>query len=627
MTTAREAVKDLDFSAEKLAGDTQEQRIVNWIYSLRDRSLKSTASGECRSDTFKRMDENLRFYNGDQWDRRMPSHRAQIVDNRCFANVETALPIITDNRPKAEIVPNSPDDEELVKRLAEVYDAKWDDLDLPMKMEQACKDALVLSEGYWKIYWDPRAQNGEGDVRVEVVSPKNIFFDPNSRDPLLKDAYYVGYHANVPLSGLKARYPKKAKKLEARWMVNNLPPEAQPDAMSESLGGEGVSDDGDGAGTRWVEAKNGLLDGGEKMPLTEVWVDDKTMLEETPDYIVLFDDSLPQRHSRELEDSLLSQGIQYEIVGAKDLPQLGFEDGTIYRPKYPNGRIITVAGDVLLCDKPSPYKHGRCPYVRFFRYPVPDSGYFYGEIDQMKGLQKRLNKLESQITDILSITSNPPMLVNIASGIKPEKMTNEPGLIIPTNMDVDRAAKWLQTPNIPSALFMQVEQISQDIDTVSGIHDITQGRRPTGITAGVAIETLQEAAQTRLRLAARYLEYSLRCAAELMLSIIWEYYRNPRTIRKKTIGGYQFVEANFAHEELAGGIPDVKIRAGSTMPISESVRRQDSKELRALDVIDDEAVLDAYNWPDKDEVLARVEQKRAEEAQQMAAAQAQPPMQ
>ena len=616
-------VKELDLKADGLAGENTEEKTVKWVAELRKDALKSTAGGEARgSDTFDRMERNLRFFNMEHWEKSMPAHRAMITDNRCFANVQSVLPIITDNRPRAEIVAKEASDNELVEELADAYYAKWDDLDLQMKGEQVMLSALTLSEGWWKVYWDPTAANGYGDLRVDIVSPKNMWFDPNARDYLLKDAYYVGYTANVRLNGLKARYPDMAKKLEAFWMINNLPPELRAQASGPSLGGVGVSDDDTGAGTRWVGAKGGMLDGSEKMELSEVWVDDLTIEEITPEYIVTFDGGTPQEYDESIATQMLEQDIDFEIVGAKDLPKMGYEDGTRHRRKYPNGRIITTAGDILIRDKPSPYKHGRSPYVRFFRYPVPDSGYFYGEIDQIIPLQMELNKRKSQIIDIMNITSNPPMLINIASGIKATKMTNEPGLIIPTNMDVDRAAKWLQVPNIPSALFAQIETISQDIDTVSGVHDITQGRRPTGITAAAAIETLQEAAQTRPRLGARYYEYSLRHASELMLSIIWDYYKNNRTIRKKGIDGYKFKVVNFANAELAGGIPDVVIKSGSTMPTSASIKRQTAMEMKAMDIIDRKAVLDEYDWDNKEEILARMEQRDAERMQaEMQAAQ------
>ena len=618
-------VKDLDLKSDQLAGETTADKTIEWVRNLRKNALGSNAGGERRTDTFERMDRNLRFYNGDQWETKMPRHRAMIVDNRIFANIESVMPIVTDNRPRAEIVAKEEDDRDIVEMLAEAYYAKWDDLDLQMKGEQAMKSALALCEGWWKVYWDPIAANGYGDLRIDVVSGKNMWFDPHARDYLLKDAYYVGFTANVRLNGMKARYPDKAKELEAKWMLSKLSPELRETLTKESLGGETVTDDGDGAGTRWVDAKGGMFDGSEQVELSEVWVDDQTIEELTPDYIVTFDDKPPQEHTPELEQQMRQQGIvDFDVVGAKDLPKLGYEDGTRHRRKYPNGRIITVVGDVLVRDKPSPYKHGRSPYVRFFRYPVPDKGYFYGEADQVIPLQMELNKRKSQIIDIMNMVANPPMLINIASGIQANKMTNEPGLIIPTNMDVDRAAKWLQPPNIPSALFVQIEQIGQDIDTVSGVHDITQGRRPTGITAAAAIETLQEAAQTRIRLAARYYEYSLKHASELMLSIIWDYYRNNRTIRKKTNEGYEYKVVNFANAELAGGIPDVVIKSGSTMPVSEAIRRQDAKELRQLQVIDDKSVLDVYNWPDKEEVLARVQAEKQQMMQAEAQAAQQP---
>ena len=36
-------------------------------------------------------------------------------------------------------------------------------------------------------------------------------------------------------------------------------------------------------------------------------------------------------------------------------------------------------------------------------------------------------------------------------------------------------------------------------DTISGIHDITQGRNPSGVTAAKAISALQEASQQIIR--------------------------------------------------------------------------------------------------------------------------------
>ena len=43
------------------------------------------------------------------------------------------------------------------------------------------------------------------------------------------------------------------------------------------------------------------------------------------------------------------------------------------------------------------------------------------------------------------------------------------------------------------------QTLMQMTDTVSGVHDITQGRNPSGVTASRAIQQLQEASQQVIR--------------------------------------------------------------------------------------------------------------------------------
>lgn len=594
-------VKDVDLSKDKVAGDTLEQRTIAFARALFERAKKA------RESTFERMDENLDYYenNGTWKNKAMPSYRAKINDNRCFANVESALPIITDNRPKAEVTANNPQDIEIVRMLKEAYDAKWDDLDLELKSTLAEKYALVYGEGYWKIWFNPLTNSPYGDVDVQVVSPKLIFPDPDSHDPLMKDARYICYHAPVMLNDIIARYPKMAAKLRKAHIEKPVDDEGEGDGDEGGVRGATAIDEGDEqTSTTWNRARD--LPNSLKTYITEVWIDDKTLIEHSPDYIVTPADNSAVEMTEELLAKVQASGQEYEIVGAKDLPKLGLEDGTRWVRKYPNGRIIVYCHDVLLRDDPSPYLHGRSPYVRFFRYPVPDKNYFYGEIDMIKPLQDELNKRKSQIVDILQLTANPPIIVNIMSGLDTEKMTNRPGGIWTVNIPVDQAVKWLQTPNIPSALFLQTQQINSDIDTVSGIHDVTQGRKPTGITAGVAIESLQEAAQTRIRLAARFLEYSLKHAAELMLSIIWQYYREPRIIKKRIGNEWEYEEVNFYNVELKGGVPSVAIKSGSTMPVNKSVMRQQAIQLFQVQAIDRRSLLEIFEWPDIEGVLSRL---------------------
>jgi hypothetical protein len=247
------------------------------------------------------------------------------------------------------------------------------------------------------------------------------------------------------------------------------------------------------------------------------------------------------------------------------------------------------------------------PYVRFFDYQVPHKNYALGEIDQIIPLQDELNKRKSQVIDFFNICINPPIVLDRSAGLNTQKMTNRPGQIWPVNGTTDKV-KWLQPPPIPAAAFAHIDQINKDIDTVSGIHDVTQGRKPTGITAGIAIESLQEAAQTRLRLKSRYLEYSHKRLAEMMISIVWQYYQEPRDVRwRSKLAGtdYEYDTVDFGNIPLKE-LPDVIVKPGSTLPTNKSVLRMQSVQLFQMGGIDRRALLEIFEFPNREEILARM---------------------
>lgn len=65
----------------------------------------------------------------------------------------------------------------------------------------------------------------------------------------------------------------------------------------------------------------------------------------------------------------------------------------------------------------------------------------------------------------------------------------------------------------------------------------------------------------------------------------------------------------------------VEIEAGSSLPQSRLARREEASELFTAGAIDQEALLDAYDWPDRDEIMKRMQQQaqQAQEAQAQAA--------
>ena len=604
-------IDDLQKLIDSLPGEDKEEKTVHWVHSIFE-VAKNARTGE---DARRKKTRNYYLGGKKHWeDRRLPGYRAKITDNRCFSIVESALPIVTDSRPRAELSARHQEDVPTVKTLKRVYDSKWDELNIEMLNTMVMKDAFIDGEGFLKVWFDPTISEPLGDIAITHVNPDYIYKDPDSKHPLLDDAKYIIYRAQTPLELIKMHYPNKAAALDAQTvgalgvLGGDLSSNADVDATKEV--GTHAYDYGDAQPSESTvyrsptEADKYI---GKNQPfLTEVWIDDMSLVESTKEYI-LFSDGKDTEYSQESLIEAEQSGIDFEVVNGADIGKQEF------RRKYPHGRIITVCEKVLLQDRPSPYTHGRMPYVRFFDYQVPHSNRAFGEIDQVIPLQDELNKRKSQVVDFFNICINPPIVIDRSAGLETKKMTNRPGQIWPVNGSTDKI-KWLLPPPIPAAAFAHIDQINKDIDTVSGIHDVTQGRKPAGITAGIAIESLQEAAQTRLRLKSRFMEYSLKRMAELMVSIIWQYYQEPRTVRWQSNlpdTDYEYDSVDFGDIPLKE-LPDVVIKPGSTLPTNKSVMRMQAIELARIPladgqpIIDRRAILEIFEFPNREEILARM---------------------
>jgi len=244
-------------------------------------------------------------------------------------------------------------------------------------------------------------------------------------------------------------------------------------------------------------------------------------------------------------------------------------------------------------------------------------------------------RARAQITDILRLTANPPFVADADSGVNPKAMTNRPAVIIYKNRGSE--VRWLTPPQLPAALFELQDLDKKDFDAISGVLDVTQGRRPVGIEAASAISELQEAAQTRIRFKVRLMEASLRQLGKLMMSLVQQFYTEERTIRTQgaTSGQPEFVTVNQEQidpmtqavtkiNDVTVGEYDIEIGVGSTLPVNKTRRADQMIELYQLGVVDKRAVLENVGLPPEDyeKILARVEQA---EQQQMLAAQGMAP--
>lgn len=207
------------------------------------------------------------------------------------------------------------------------------------------------------------------------------------------------------------------------------------------------------------------------------------------------------------------------------------EDGTKGKTmKYPNGRVITCAPDLslILDDKENPYETGRFPFFLFKDIDVPFQFWGEGEVKWLLSPQQAINDLQNQVIDNAKHTANAQWIIDKNAGIPKGALTNRAGLIIRKNPGTEVRRE--SPPPMPMYVAEQISRLQQSMETISGIHDVTRGQTPTGIESGTAIQVLQEAGQTRIRLKITLFEEQLAELGTEWLARIKQFWKKDRLI-------------------------------------------------------------------------------------------------
>lgn len=117
--------------------------------------------------------------------------RPKIVINKVYTTLRAVRNYALRNRPKAEVTPvNLTEDavEDVVK-LNKYLDFLHDKLSMRRKLKESVWHSLKTSAGFWQVLWDEEAEDGAGEVVVNVIDPYDIYWDPSARNP--HEAKYV----------------------------------------------------------------------------------------------------------------------------------------------------------------------------------------------------------------------------------------------------------------------------------------------------------------------------------------------------------------------------------------------------------------------------------------------------
>ena len=301
--------------------------------------------------------------------------------------------------------------------------------------------------------------------------------------------------------------------------------------------------------------------------------------------------------------------------------------------------VISVAGDTLLDFRKNPYDHGMLPFSVW--YPAEDdaaeNAYLVGigEIEEIEPLQDLADVLDVQFYQAVKKQVNRQRVVSMQSGIG--QVSDDPGRVYYVQGDVRQAMAWDNPPGIGHEALIFRQSVPMQMQVVSGITDAMAGRRPVGIVAGRAVERLQDAGAMRIFFKQVGLAQALRRVLQMALSNIFQYYEDDRIVRISTgkdmrvLGKYpdalklpknasddvkaeilaareQF-KASYRVDLVLEDISqeyDIIIETDSPLPTNRQDRAQIAFDLWRTNALDRKAILDVYDWPGRDEILARM---------------------
>jgi len=236
--------------------------------------------------------------------------------------------------------------------------------------------------------------------------------------------------------------------------------------------------------------------------------------------------------------------------------------------KYPNGRVVIFAGNdkqilddkplgIIVDDKVTVEDICLVPYFNLANYKSAHSIFgACGDGELIKSQIKAFNQIMSSLADNIKKAGNP--IRKIRSSIWNDlstKILGIPGENIKVNQPDD--ITWDIPPSVPGHTLNFLEWLLRLTESVTGIHEVSQGRRPVGITAGVAIAELQEAVQTRIR-------YKIKkeinpFVVEIGKYIVWllqNYDEEVMMIRDRNAKTLSYIEYNPNKKYDAQGLPE-----------------------------------------------------------------------
>ena len=509
------------------------------------------------------------FYRGEQWPRRRPSHKVSGILNFMVENIERKTALLTDAKPIPQVVAVNDDYQSTAKVLNELMRLVFSSSDFGQATADMLEGAQVFGSGFIGTLYDRSAMGGKGDIRTSSFDPRAVYIDPVVlKSYLLCEGEFIIIEDIWSLEKAKDLFPDRADQFKPDFGLSRIQIH-QPPGLFRALMNRVYS-----------RARE------ENVLRSEV----------------------PRVHVREYYLRDRSKG----------------PSGNTYRFNNASRKVVMI-GDTIAMDDSNPYDDGEFPLDMLAWHTDFHTAWGWGDVELLRSPQEIQNKIVSLLVENLMLTSNAIWIgdADALSKEEWEKLSNAPGSAVRKKP----GRELHREPGVAFPPYAQqiLEYVGVTKDVMSGMVDVMKGVRTGQVSSGVAVEALQLMAQALIRLRARALEALQARVCRKLVSRIFQFYE-PNKIQEmfRIAGGDTTEEAIALKTDLLKPIADrsmewthnlmFRIEPGSSLGMAKTQRRIESMRLKELNVIDDEALLEDLEYPNRKAVLKRVRQKREDAA-------------
>ncbi len=206
--------------------------------------------------------------------------------------------------------------------------------------------------------------------------------------------------------------------------------------------------------------------------------------------------------------------------------------------EFPEGRVVTVAGDKILAIGSLPYINGvdetrDFPFIK--QTCIEQAGMFFGVsiIERIIPLQRAYNAVKNRKHEFLNRISMGVVAVEDGS-IDTDDLAEEglsPGKVIVYRQG-SNPPQMMSTGSVPIDFSYEEERLENEFITISGVSEISRNSKvPTTSTSGVALQLLIEQDETRLSQTAENIRMAIKLMAKHVIRLFKQFAKGTRIMK------------------------------------------------------------------------------------------------